>query len=55
MKKKKENKLMFKKAEIVELNSKNLLEIRGGDGNTGGVDTVTGTNSGSGGIFHDSK
>jgi hypothetical protein len=45
MKKKTQNILMFKKNGIVELNSKNLIVIKGGDGNTGGVDTGTGSSS----------
>ncbi|MFC4818515.1 hypothetical protein [Flavobacterium sp. GCM10023249] len=56
MKKQTKTKWDFIKTTVVELTSKNLLIIKGGDKDTGGIDTVTGTDGGgSGGILNQNK
>lgn len=56
MKKKTQNKLMFKKMELVELTTKNLLAIRGGVEGTGvDLPSFTFTQNGNGGLVSNSK
>lgn len=56
MKKQTKTKWDFIKTTVVELTSKNLQIIKGGDKDTGGIDTVTGTDGGgSGGILNQNK